>query len=378
MHKVYIESSNTISSLGFTSQENYENIIAGKSGVKILETSQLSEDVLPVSSINNIELENKFSNLNTNQEYTRFEKLAILSIKDAIDNSSIDLSSERSLFILSTTKGNIELLNKDLKDKFDNKRLELHHTAKVIADFFNFKNSPLVISNACISGVASIIMAQRLIRKGKYDHVIVNGTDVLSKFVISGFQSFKSLSAEVCKPFDVNRVGLNIGEASATIIVSKNKSDIEIVNGATSNDANHISGPSRTAEGQYVSISNTIQGNRKIDFISAHGTATPYNDDMESFAISRAELETVPTNSLKAYFGHTLGAAGVIESIISIEAMRDNQFIKTLGCTEVGVVKEINICQENKKQEINSLLKLASGFGGGNAAVLFKKANYNG
>jgi 3-oxoacyl-[acyl-carrier-protein] synthase-1 len=110
-----------------------------------------------------------------------------------------------------------------------------------------------------------------------------------------------------------------------------------------------------------------------VDFISAHGTATRYNDDMESIALTRAGLNKVPVNSLKGYYGHTLGAAGVIESVISVETMRNNTLIKTLGCENPGVVEEINVVRETKKQEIKTMLKLASGFGGGNAAVLFEK-----
>ena len=375
MQKAYIESSNAISSLGFTTEDNYNNIIAGNSGVKTIDNSDLSATKFPASSIKDSEIEKRFSQIENGKTYTRFEKLAILSIDQAIKNSKIDLSTERTLFILSTTKGNIELLDENLTKDFEASRLELHPTAKIIADFFNLKNTPLVVSNACISGVAAIVLAQRLIRLGKYDHVIVNGTDVLSRFVISGFQSFHSLSPETCKPFDANRVGLNLGEGSATIIVTKEKTNIEVVRGATSNDANHISGPSRTAEGLLVSINNTIGDNKNIDFISAHGTATPYNDDMESQGISRAGLDKVSTNSMKAYFGHTLGAAGVIESVISIEAMKNNSLIKTLGCDTVGVVQEINVCQKSEDKDIKSVLKLASGFGGGNAAVLFTKTS---
>jgi 3-oxoacyl-[acyl-carrier-protein] synthase-1 len=203
---------------------------------------------------------------------------------------------------------------------------------------------------------------------------VINGTDILTKFVISGFQSFMSLSAEACKPFDANRTGLTLGEASATLIITKTPQPIALIDGSTSNDANHISGPSRTGEGLLLAINNTLRNNKTpIDFISAHGTATPYNDDMESKAIFRAGLDTVPVNSLKGYFGHTLGSAGVLETIISIEALKQNILINTLGCETVGVAEEIAVIQETKHQELYSLLKLASGFGGGNATALFLK-----
>ena len=151
----------------------------------------------------------------------------------------------------------------------------LTSSADVIKEYFGLAHQPEILSVACISGVAALIWGHRLIQEGRYDHVIVCGADVLSKFVISGFMSFKALSPEICKPHDKDRVGLNLGEAAATIILSsKIQSDFRIVNGSTSNDANHISGPSRTGEGLYRASVQALNEQR-IDYISAHGTATP-------------------------------------------------------------------------------------------------------
>ena len=195
-----------------------------------------------------------------------------------------------------------------------------------------------------------------------------------SDLIVSGFQSFMSLSPLPCKPFDEKRDGLSLGEAAATVVITNKSAQglTEIVNGAINNDANHISGPSRTGEGLFAAISHTL-GGEGVDFISAHGTATPYNDNMEAIAISRAGLNQTPVNSLKGYFGHTLGAAGLLESIITIEAMKNNTIIKTMGFETNGVTEPINIADNTRHQTINSVLKLASGFGGCNAAVLLKK-----
>ncbi|MEN8119813.1 MAG: beta-ketoacyl synthase N-terminal-like domain-containing protein [Bacteroidota bacterium] len=373
MTKVFIEASNIITSLGFSTKENLGSLLNGETGIKMCSNTLLSPKPFPASFIDDGKINDKFQAINTNKEYTRFEKLSILSVQEALKSSVIDLTRSRTLFILSSTKGNVELLDDNLRNGFPKERLNLHTTAKIISGFFNINNPPVVVSNACISGIAAIITGQRLISQGLYDHVIVNGTDVLSKFVVSGFQSFLSLSAKPCKPFDANRDGLTLGEGSATIILTKNKYSIEIVNGATSNDANHISGPSRTGEGLLIAINKAKKNYKNIDLLSAHGTATPYNDDMESKAITRAGLGSVPTNSLKGYFGHTLGAAGVIESIISLEALKKNILIKTVGCETPGTAESINIIQETREHQLNSLLKFASGFGGSNAAALFLK-----
>ncbi len=373
MVKVFVDTDNIASPLGFDTQENFKNILGGRTGIRIIADAALSPDPLPLSLMDNSIVNEAFREIGDPDKYTRFEKLSILSVHAALERTKLMLDNKRTLFILSTTKGNIELLGKKHSDTFKEERLKLHNTAKIILDFFGFKTKPIVVSNACISGVASIIMAQRLIGQGAYDNVIINGTDVLSDFIVSGFQSFHSLSSQPCKPFDAMRDGLTLGEGSATVILTNKATNIEISGGAISNDANHISGPSRTGEGLLLAITNSIKENNNIDFISAHGTATRYNDDMESVAISRAGLSKVPVNSLKGYFGHTLGAAGIIESIVCFEAMRNNVLIKTAGCVHPGVVEDINIIRETKNQNLKTVLKIASGFGGGNAAVLFEK-----
>ncbi len=149
---------------------------------------------------------------------------------------------------------------------------------------------------------------------------------------------------------------------------------ITVGEGFSTNDANHISGPSRTGEGLYLAISRVLKRSQAaIDFISAHGTATPYNDEMESMAITRTGLQNVPVNSFKGYWGHTLGAAGVIESIMGIYSLRNGILFSTKGFSEPGVSNPLNIISKSESREINNCLKIASGFGGCNAAILFQK-----
>jgi len=371
MSKVFIGSSNIITSLGWNTQENLESVLAGTGGIKITKDRQLSDSDFPASLIDFAGLDNRFADLAPSGSYTRFEKLAILSLHDALSQSGIQSDDPETVFILCSTKGNVELLS-DLNG-FDSERLLLWKSAEIIAHFFGLKQPPLVVSNACISGVVGMILAMRLIRSGKYKRALVCGADVLSKFIVSGFQSFQSLSDLACRPFDKSRDGLSLGEGVGTLVISMEPGEIELVEGATSNDANHISGPSRTGEGLLVSIQNTLQNNR-VDFISAHGTATPYNDDMESIAFSRAGLEQIAANSLKGYFGHTLGAAGIIESIINIEAMKQDTIVGTMGLSEKGLARNMNVVDQTRHAEYNTILKTASGFGGCNASVLIKKS----
>ncbi|MBS4013878.1 MAG: hypothetical protein KGZ97_08985 [Bacteroidetes bacterium] len=365
-----IISDNVISALGFGSDSNFSELKANKSGVKTYTLPNLDNISLPLGRINDALFSAAEKTIKDFDKYTRFEKLMIFSIEEALSKTSINPSSKDTLIIISTTKGNVDLIH----DKSQRNKLSLWYSAEQIANYFHAANKPVIVCNACISGVLAITYAHRLLSNNTFKHAIVVGADVLSDFVISGFNSFKSLSPGICKPFDAERDGLNIGEGAATIILSNEiTGEFSITSGASANDANHISGPSRTGEGLYQSIIHTISDNDKFDYISAHGTATPYNDDMESIALSRAGLSQIPVNSYKAYIGHTLGAAGIVETVFSLMSMKNNMLVKSLGCENQGVAEKLNVITENKTVIINKILKMASGFGGCNATMIVKR-----
>jgi 3-oxoacyl-[acyl-carrier-protein] synthase-1 len=399
-----IAGTNIISSLGFTTRENFENVKRGISGVKPYKSGVFDlPEAFIASLIDREQLNDTFSDFYRyypikleypQSMYSEVERAAILSICYANLEAKIDLSSSRTVFILSTTKGNIHLLENN-----ENEHIHLWYTAKLIASFFKNRNTPIVVSNACISGACAQTAAVRELQSGKYDYTVLVGVDFLSKFIISGFQSFKALSPELCKPFDKNRCGLNLGEAVATMILIRQNSlredlqkvptkSVELVMDAICNDANHISAPSRTGEGSYRALSRLLSGDSNLEsgnlksqiaFINAHGTATPYNDAMESIAINRAGLNETPVNSLKPFFGHTLGAAGLLESIISMRALEDGIILPSLNFTESEELLfdnnpiTINISSKIQETDKRYFIKMLSGFGGCNAALLFVK-----
>jgi len=304
----------------------------------------------------------------------------IVSIHDAINGTEPELHRSKSLLIISTTKGNIDLLEEGKKKIMDPGRIYLWKMADVIGSFFGFVNRPVVISNACISGVLALSTAARMIDAGLYDHVVVAGGDLLSEFVISGFLSFQALSPEPCRPFDINRNGLSLGEGCGTLVISsklKRSTEIVVSGSSITNDANHISGPSRTGEELAMAIGNALNESgmnpAEVSFVSAHGTATLYNDEMESKALEISGLKPVPVNSFKGYWGHTLGAAGVIESIATLCSMDVNLLFRSAGFTEIGVSVPLDVIRENISIPVQNCLKIASGFGGCNAAIVFRK-----
>jgi 3-oxoacyl-[acyl-carrier-protein] synthase I len=367
----YLTGDNIITSLGFDTEEVLSAIENNTTGITNKEHYKHLTKA-PISLVDYEKINDELAVRFPETSFTRFEAITTLSLHKALSKSIIDANSDRTLFILSTTKGNIELL---ITGEQPGKNVMLYPTASKISQLFGFVNAPIIICNACISGVLALILAKRYIDSGKYDSIVVSGADVVSDFIVAGFESFKSMSEKPCKPFDVSRDGLSLGEGAATIIVTKDKenSGIKITDGASANDANHISGPSRTGEGLYLASKNVVHERGDIDFISAHGTATPYNDDMESIAIQRLGLNEIPVNSFKGYFGHTLGAAGVIETILTKHSMLRNRIYGTLGNESDGVAAPINVVRQHTSKELNCCLKFASGFGGCNASILLEK-----
>ena len=371
--EVFVVADNVLSPLGKTTAENFDQLKKNVSGVK----EQKNAAISPKSFFASLFSE---GTLLIEAGRTKFEQLLIGSIADALQNSGINAKDKKTILIISSTKGNISLLETEEYTPELEKRIALSTSARIVAAYFGFVNTPIVISNACISGVMGILTAMRLLRAEQYENAVVVGADVISSFILSGFESFQALSPQVCRPFDKSRDGLNLGEGAATIILSANKKyaeNIKVLGGSVSNDANHISGPSRTGKELSFAIVQALKeaglSANDIDFISAHGTATPYNDEMEAKAIHLSQLQSVPLNSLKGYYGHTLGAAGLIESIISMQSLKEGLLLPTPGYKEPGVTQPVNVVAGLHPIQAKKFLKTASGFGGCNAAVIFGK-----
>lgn len=361
----YIIADNIISPLGETSEENYLSVKAGRSGIRAYEPGTCN---IPEGFYASLLFED-------------FETLALRSAQKAIanaqktmGNAQLELKGKRTAFILSSTKGNIE------------ENISLADSAQRIASQLGIDSQPIVVCNACISGLSALILGNRLIDSGLYDAAIVCGCDTPRQFILSGFQSLKALSPEPCRPFDMERMGLNLGEAAATLILSKNPiqgNSWRMGDGFIRNDAFHISTPSKTADGLYLSLQRTLESYTKeissackqidmkahLAFINAHGTATLFNDQMESVAIGRAGLSDLPANAYKSFWGHTMGAAGILETIISMKAIDDDTILGTRGFSELGVSGKMNICAENRPTDKKGFIKMLSGFGGCNATI---------
>ncbi len=379
IREVYITETNCITPLGFDVESNVEAILRGDSGIQLHNDISLMPNSFYAAIISNEKINSTFEKISTDTKYSRLEKMMILALEPIIKNSKVELNS-KTAFILSTTKGNVTALKEDSEESFNNAHLDV--LAKNVADFFGFKTQPIVVSNACVSGILAVSVAKRMIQSELYDNIFVVAGDEVSEFVLSGFNAFQAMSDLPCKPYSKNRTGVSLGEATTAVLLSAEAKNakIKVIGDSSINDANHISGPSRTGEGLFRSIQNALKEAQidpdKIDFISAHGTATPFNDEMEAIALNRLALQNVPINSLKGFYGHTLGASGLLETVIGIESVNQSMLFESKGFDEIGVSESINVIDKNEERNIDYFLKTASGFGGCNTAVIFEKMKH--
>ena len=367
-----VVSTNIVSPLGMSSQENWRAVMQGRSALRRLENYK----GIPLPFVASVFTPEQVEELAI-EGFTRFESLAIRSITEALTHTDLDVHGERTIFILSTTKADVEELGFAAERDGDYHRPAL--SAQRIAEHIGIGGGAIVCCNACISGVSAQILADRLISAGHYDNAVVCGADLVSSFTASGFLSFKSLSNEACRPFDADRQGLNLGEAAATIVFTRADSlregDWLFERGEMDNDAFHLSTPAPSGEGARKVLEAVMKGRdaSELAFVSAHGTATMFNDQMESVAIEKAGLSAVPLTALKGWFGHTLGASGVLEVILGMMAVSESVVLPLRGFREIGVSGKVNVSSELRATDKNSFLKMISGFGGCNAAALYRR-----
>lgn len=377
MSNVTVIAHHMVTPLGHGSEWNYRQILAGRTAVRRHRAVDfgLKDDFMAAIIEEPIAA-------------PRAQSLALLCLSEMVETLPDALPADDTLLVLSTTKGNV-LTGEECTASIDG----LPEMAETLRKALGLTMPALVVSTACTSGLSAIIAAKRALESGRCRRAIVCGVEVQGRFIVSGFQSLYALSDEPCQPFSANRHGLNVGEAAACMLLALNEGDAgwTLADSSSRNDAFHISQPSRTAEGSTAVLQNVLKGcgmmedaacpssdhlarTNAIGFVSLHGTATLYNDEMEAKALSRAGLSDVPAISLKGYFGHTMGAAGVLETIISMLASEHGVLPATMGYDdELGTSKPLGISSQAQTCPKRSpFVKLISGFGGCNAALLMR------
>jgi 3-oxoacyl-[acyl-carrier-protein] synthase-1 len=320
--------------------------------------------------------------------------LGAYAVQKAVENAQItDINEFKTGLISATSVGGMDMTEKFYYEYFENeacqKYISSHDAGDAthkMAEHIGLKGIVTTVSTACSSAANAIMIGSRLIQSGQLDRVIVGGTDALAKFTINGFKTLMILSDTYNTPFDNERKGLNLGEAAAFLVLEseeiakkQNKKILAYVSGyGNANDAFHQTASSENGEGAYLAMHKALKMSglsiNDIDYINAHGTATPNNDLSEGRAIVRVFEDNVPEfSSTKPFTGHTLAAAAAIEAVYSVLALQNNVIFPNLNFK--NQMEEFNITPQTtlKEKEINHVLSNSFGFGGNCSTVIFSK-----
>ena len=394
--KVAITGMGIISAIGYNVEENLQSLLHQKHGLSRLQNFEsVHKDQIFVGEIKqtNEELAT-FLNLSSDNNFTRTAMLGLVAVKEALNDAQITNVNEfRTGLISSTSVGGMDITEKyflnyeDLPEK--QKYISTHDSgtsSQQIAQEIGLQGFVSTISTACSSAANAIMYGARLIKSGKLDRVIVGGTDALSKFTINGFKSLMILSDEFNQPFDLNRKGLNLGEAAAYLVLESdemvqktNKKVIGHLAGyGNANDAFHQTASSENGEGAYLAMKKAFDigeiDPEKIDYINVHGTATNNNDLTEGRALLRIYENDLPKfSSTKPFTGHTLAAAAGVEAVFSLLSLQNNVIYPNLNFQLP--IEELNIFPTTtlEKKDIQYVLSNSFGFGGNCSTLIFSK-----
>lgn len=255
------------------------------------------------------------------------------------------------------------------------RKQELGNTSDFVAAYFEISGPCYAISTACSSSGRVFISAQRLLRSGLVDAVIVGGVDTLCRLTLNGFNGLEALSNTLCQPFSQSRDGINIGESAALMLLSNQPSKVALLGVGDSSDAHHISAPHPEGNGAEQAMKKALDDAGltvdDIGYINAHGTATPLNDSMESKAIYRLFGDRVLVSSTKPLTGHTLGAASATEAAIAWHILKHDLELPIQHCRDKAPDIEVSLVETTTKLQGKAILSNSFAFGGNNISLIF-------
>jgi 3-oxoacyl-(acyl-carrier-protein) synthase len=397
--RVFITGIGIISSIGNNGSETLESLLACKSGIgEITLFPTLHKGKLPMAEVKipTADLLGMTGHAGE-KNLTRTALLGMVAASEAVKSSSInDIREYRTGLLSATTVGGMDRSEGFYEKFLDNPRsgrlMEIvnHDCADStdrIARHLGIKDFVTTISTACSSSANTLMFGAELIRSGRLDRVIAGGTDAVTKFTLNGFNTLMILDKNGCRPFDENRAGLTLGEGAAFLVLESEdiilKTDkpvlAELTGYGNANDAYHQTASSPEGTGAYLAMTQALalSGLKPADisYINVHGTGTQNNDLSEGIAMERIFGECVPPfSSTKAYTGHTLGAAGGVEAVLSVMSILHGLIYPNLRFETP--MKELNIRPETKLTRgaaISHVLSNSFGFGGNNSALIFSK-----
>ena len=387
--EIFITGYGLISSIGIGADETLQSLRDEKSGITKGSNDFSSKYMVGEIKYSDNELKKRY---NITQDCSRTALLGMIAAKQAFEGHAINDAIKTGL-ISSTSVGGMDVSEKEFKQFLADKEQDLsrykHHSSGVsseqIAKELGIKGFVNTISTACSSAANALMMGARMIQSGMLDRVIVGGTDALTSFTINGFKSLMIFDEDWCKPFDNARKGLNLGEGAGFVVLESKKSlelsgqkaVAKLSGWSNASDAFHQTASSPDGQGAQLSMTEAMKvaglNPEDIDYINAHGTATPNNDLSESQAIKSIFKENIPAfSSTKAFTGHTLAASGGIEAVFAILAINNGFLYPNLNFStvieETGLTPQLKFSEKNKIQHV---LSNSFGFGGNNSTVIF-------
>ena len=387
--RIVITGAGIISAIGVGKDETLRSLVARRSGIGRLRHLQTAHSDLPCGEVNMSDEELKgFLGIPADKVVPRTTLFGIFAVKEAMEEAWIK-GSDRVALISGTTVGGMDVTERHYLQGDDQSLFRLHDCGSCtdeIADFFGGFGLVTTISTACSSAANSIMLGADLIRSGRCDVVVAGGSECLTRYHLNGFNSLKIIDSEPCRPFDETRNGLNLGEGAGFVVLESEKhalargaEPLGVLSGyGNACDAFHQTASSDDGEGAFLAMSKALNmsGLRPsdIDYVNAHGTATPNNDASESRAMIRLFGDDVPpVSSTKAFTGHTTSAAGSIEAVICLLALRNGFIPANLNWKQPfdgGVIPEAD---GKEGVRLNHILCNSFGFGGNDSSLLISR-----
>ncbi|MEN8264673.1 MAG: beta-ketoacyl-[acyl-carrier-protein] synthase family protein [Nitrospirota bacterium] len=395
--RVVITGMGIISAHGTGIEDNWLNVAEGRSGIKEIESFDSSRyrgcsggEAAGFTDTHLDRLKNK--------RLDRASLLLIHAVREALSKADIinSINDEDIILSLGTTLGGMlsgQMFHQEaVKKGIDKARVSLvsdylaHYQPVNIFREFDLRGDTIMFSDACASGANAIGYAYRCIGNGEHNTAVCGGYDTMSEFTFAGFNSLMAVSPAMCRPFDINRDGLVLGEGAGILVLEELRSALgrnanifaEIIGYGKSSDAYHMTSPDPSGRQASNAISSALKdaGNPDIDYINAHGTGTKFNDAMETAAITHSfgdRAVSIPVSSVKPMIGHILGGAGAVEGIISILSIINKTLPPNLNYNTPDPDCGLNIVRETSSHEIKTALSNSFGFGGSNASLIFRE-----
>lgn len=334
----------------------------------------------------------------TSRRLDRAAQLLLLAAQEAWSQSGWS-PSENLPLVLGTTSGGMAFGETYLRQSLATPRSNRGQPSRIVhyncqrqaldvCDAFGFQGPITIIANACASGANAVGHAFELVRHGQAERVFTGGYDALCQLTFAGFDSLQALSPTTCRPFDAQRDGLTLGEGAAMLTLEslehaqRRGAEIlgEVIGYGAVTDNHHLTQPHPEGHAALAAMNAacTTAGisPTQVDYINAHGTATPQNDATETAAINRWAGEratTLPVSSTKASIGHLLGAAGAVETVITLIALRGQWLPPQNNLKSTDPACRFSIVREPRDAKIEIALTNSFGFGGANATLALRR-----